>query len=170
MRGTRTAPPHDGIAECSVLWGGTGANSGTKERNGRAAHVGSDKGRSQVQLAQLFAALGLVHFQYKDNAERATSVEKQHRTTCQELGVKTSGTATLATVLAVEGGRGSVLQHTSDPSCAFNTLPYINTCSISVLQPCCCIGKLYDRKAQRIKLKSVKSRNTWTAMTFLRLK
>lgn len=74
---------------------------------------------------------GLVHFRYKDNAERAANVEKQHPSICHELGMKTTGAATLATVLAVEGGLGSVLRHTYGSSYALNTMLCINSCFIS---------------------------------------
>jgi len=82
--------------------------------------VGPDKGRSQLQLAQFFAALGLAYLQDKDNAERA-NVEKQHSSIRHEPGMKTTGAATLGTALAVERGLGSLLRHTRDSSYALNT-------------------------------------------------
>lgn len=128
----------------------TGSNSRTKERNGRAAYAGWDKGCSHLQLAQFLAALGLVYLQYKGNAERATNVEEQHPSIHHELGMKITGAATLATALAVEGGLGSVLRHAHDSSYALNTILCINSCFFSVLWPCCCIGKLYENSTKEI--------------------
>lgn len=66
-----------------------------------------EKGSPQLQLPQFFAALSLVYFHYKGNAERAMNVGKQQH---HELRPETTGAA----VLVVAGGLSSVLKHTHD--------------------------------------------------------